>query len=132
MEDMTFFNPETLAKPLGPLSHIARAKAAELVFIAGQVAVDGAGNLVGAGDFDAQCVQVFANIAAALDAVDAGWGNVAQFTTYLVRASDVAGFTSWREAPSPICLLSRKMPCPIVLAHCGKWNRILTARVKRW
>src|SRR3984893_9085926 len=30
---------------------------------------------------------------------------------------------------SPICPLSRKMPCPIVLAHCRKWNRILTARV---
>jgi enamine deaminase RidA (YjgF/YER057c/UK114 family) len=99
--DMTIFNPEKLAKPLGPLSHIARAKAAELVFIAGQVAVDGAGNLVGSGDFDAQCVQVFANIAAALDAVGAGWGNVAQFTTYLVRASDVAGFTGWREREFP-------------------------------
>ena len=43
MADITIFNPEKLAKPLGPLSHIARVKAAELVFIAGQVAVDGAG-----------------------------------------------------------------------------------------
>ena len=74
MADITIFNPDKLAKPPGPLSHIARVKAADLVFIAGQVAVDGTGNVIGAGDFDAQCVQVFANIATALDAVGAGWG----------------------------------------------------------
>jgi enamine deaminase RidA (YjgF/YER057c/UK114 family) len=28
-------------------------------------------------------------------------GQVAQFTTYLVRASDVAGFTGWREREFP-------------------------------
>jgi len=99
--DITIFNPDKLAKPPGPLSHIARVKAADLVFIAGQVAVDGTGNVIGAGDFDAQCVQVFANIATALDAVGAGWSNVVQFTSYLVRSSDIAGFISWRGREFP-------------------------------
>ena len=30
-------NPDALGKPLGPYSHLARVKAAEFLFIAGQV-----------------------------------------------------------------------------------------------
>jgi enamine deaminase RidA (YjgF/YER057c/UK114 family) len=51
-------NPSSLPKPLGAYSHIARAKALELVFIAGQVAVNEGGELVGKGDFGAQMCQV--------------------------------------------------------------------------
>ena len=98
---VTMHNPEALGKPLGPYSHIARVKAAELVFIAGQVAVDRAGNVVGAGDFEAQCTQVFANLAAALESVGAGWANLAQFTTYLVHSQDIAGFMNWRGREFP-------------------------------
>lgn len=94
-------NPPSLSRPLGRYSHIARVKAAELVFIAGQVAVDQAGNVVGAGDFEAQCAQAFANLAAALASVGAGWGNVAQFTTYLVHSQDIAGFAAWRGREFP-------------------------------
>jgi len=99
--DVRIFNPEKLSKPLGPYSHVARVKPSDLVFIAGQVAVDGAGHVVGAGDFDAQCVQVFANLRVALDAVGAGWGNIVQFTTYLVQASDIAAFMTYRGREFP-------------------------------
>lgn len=94
-------NPDSLGKPLGPYSHIARVKAAELVFIAGQVAVDPAGTIVGAGDFEAQCAQAFANLAAALASVGAAWGHVVQFTTYLVHSQDIAGFMAWRGREFP-------------------------------
>ena len=50
------------------------------------------GKIVGEGDFDAQCSQVFANISAALGSAGAGWGNVVQFTTYLVHSQDIARF----------------------------------------
>jgi len=96
MTQITISNPDTLAKPLGPYSHIARVKASELVFIAGQVAVDKTGKLVGVDDFDAQCGQTFANLAAALESVGGGWGNVVQFTTYLVHAQDIAKFMVYR------------------------------------
>jgi enamine deaminase RidA (YjgF/YER057c/UK114 family) len=43
-------NPDTLPKPAGVYSRVARASAGELLFIAGQVAVDGAGKVVGADD----------------------------------------------------------------------------------
>ncbi|HLQ02352.1 MAG TPA: RidA family protein [Burkholderiales bacterium] len=100
--EIRIFNPDTLGKPLGQYSQIARVKgASELVFIAGQLASDKAGNLVGADNFDAQCRQVFANVEAALKAVGGGWGNVAQFTTYLVHSQDVPKFRAFREREFP-------------------------------
>jgi len=46
--DVKMINPDTMGKPLGQYSQIARVKGAgELVFIAGQLATDKAGNLVG-------------------------------------------------------------------------------------
>jgi enamine deaminase RidA (YjgF/YER057c/UK114 family) len=96
--EVKMFNPDTLGKPGGQYSHIARVKgAAELVFIAGQIATDKAGNLVGADDFDAQCAQVYANIGAALKAVGGGWSNVVQFTTYLVHSQDIAKLRAFRQ-----------------------------------
>jgi len=100
--DVKMFNPDTLGKPQGQYSHIARVKgAAELVFIAGQIATDKAGNLVGADDFDAQCRQVYANIETALKAVGGGWGNVVQFTTYLVHSQDIVKLRAFRQREFP-------------------------------
>jgi enamine deaminase RidA (YjgF/YER057c/UK114 family) len=96
MAQIAISNPESLGKPLGPYSHIARVKASELVFIAGQVAVDQGGNLVGVDDFDAQCAQTFANLATALQSVGGGWANLVQFTTYLVHSQDIAKFMAYR------------------------------------
>ena len=94
--DIKMIDPETMGKPLGQYSQIARVKGGELVFIAGQLATDKAGNLFGADDFDAQCRQVYANIEAALKAVGGGWKNVVQFTTYLVHSQDVPKLRAFR------------------------------------
>jgi enamine deaminase RidA (YjgF/YER057c/UK114 family) len=99
--EVSILNPSSLGRPLGSYSQIARVRAAEFVFIAGQVAVDAAGNIVGANDFAAQCAQVFNNIAAALAAVGADWHNIVQFTTYLVQAKDIAEFMRYREQSFP-------------------------------
>jgi enamine deaminase RidA (YjgF/YER057c/UK114 family) len=96
MPAVTILNPEALGKPLGQYSHIARVKASEFVFIAGQVAADKAGNVVGGDDFEAQCAQVFANTQAALTSVGAQWSDVVQFTTYLVHSQDIPKFMRFR------------------------------------
>ena len=101
MADIKILNPESLGKPLGQYSQITRVKASEYLFIAGQVAADAAGNVIGADDFDAQCVQVFANIGTALASCGAGWGNVVQFTTYLVHAQDIPKFMQYRLREFP-------------------------------
>ncbi len=101
MAEIRILNPDGLAKPLGQYSHLTRVKASEYVFIAGQLAVDKDGKVVGADDFDAQCVQSFANIEVALKSVGAGWGNVVQFVTYLVHSQDIPKFMRYRLREFP-------------------------------
>jgi enamine deaminase RidA (YjgF/YER057c/UK114 family) len=101
MPDIKFQNPDALGRPLGQYSHLTRVKASEYLFIAGQVAVDKAGNVVGADDFDAQCAQTFANIEAALKSQGAGWANVVEFTTYLVHSQDIPKFMKFRLREFP-------------------------------
>jgi len=101
MADIKILNPDTLGKPLGQYSQLTRVKASEFIFIAGQLSADKAGNIVGVDDIDAQCVQVFANIETALKSVGAGWGNVVQFTTYLVHSQDIAKFMKYRLREFP-------------------------------
>jgi enamine deaminase RidA (YjgF/YER057c/UK114 family) len=110
MPDVKLLNPDALGQPLGQYSHMARVKAAEYLFIAGQVAVDKAGNVVGADDFDAQCVQTFANIAAVLASQGASWANVVEFTTYLVHSQDIPKFMKYRLREFPRMFPSGSYP----------------------
>jgi enamine deaminase RidA (YjgF/YER057c/UK114 family) len=100
MPDIKILNPDALGRPLGQYSHMTRVKASEFLFIAGQVAVKD-GKPVGADDFDAQCVQTFANIEAALKSAGAGFGNIVEFTTYLVHSQDIAKFMTFRLREFP-------------------------------
>jgi len=100
MAEIKIINPDTLGKPLGQYSQITRVKASEFIYIAGQVGVDKNGTLAGE-DFDAQCAQTFANIEAALKSCGAGWGNVVEFTTYLVHSQDIPKFMKFRLREFP-------------------------------
>ena len=101
MADIRVQNVDALGKPLGQYSHMTRVKASDYLFIAGMLASDRTGGVVGKDDFDSQCVQVFQNIAAALESVGAGWSNVVQFTTYLVHSQDIAKFMTFRQREFP-------------------------------
>ena len=77
-------------------------KAAETTFyIAGQLSANAAGEIIGTGDFDAQCRQIFLNVKTALEACGLGWGNIAQFTTYLVDPRDIPKFMAFRLREFP-------------------------------
>jgi hypothetical protein len=54
-----FLNPKTLLSPPG-YSHVVKVNKGTTVYIAGQVACDASGKLVGEGDFEAQAEQVSA------------------------------------------------------------------------
>jgi len=101
MADIKILNPDTLGTPLGQYSQLTRVKASEFVFIAGMLAADKSGKVVGVDDFDAQCVQVFANIETALKSVGASWSNIVQFTTYLVHSQDIPKFMQYRLREFP-------------------------------
>ena len=93
MADIRIYNPESLGKPLGQYSHVTRVKASEFLFIAGMLAPGD--------DFDTQCAGVFGQIEKALKSAGAGWGNVVQFTTYLVHSQDIPKFMQYRLREFP-------------------------------
>ena len=104
------YNVDALGKPLGQYSHVTRVKASETLYIAGMVAADKDGKLIGKDDFDAQCGQVFRNIEAALKSAGAGWANVAEFTTYLVHSQDIPRFMAWRLREFPKLFADGRYP----------------------
>ena len=98
MADITIYNVSELGQPSGHFSHVARVRnAAERLYIAGMVAADPQGALVGEDDFEAQALQVFGNIEKALRSAGASWKNVVQFTTYLTRTTDVKKWRAFRS-----------------------------------
>ena len=104
MADIKIYNPDSLGAPLGQYMHVTRVKASEfkgvrVVWNFDQK--DKAGNIIGELDFDAQCVQVFGNIEAALTAEGANWSNVVQFTTYLVGSQWIPKFMDYRLREFP-------------------------------
>ena len=81
-----FINPPNM-KPLGKYSTLTVAQGGSIVFISGQVSVDGDGKVVGAGDIEAQAVQVFENLKCALSGIGATFEDVIKFTIYIVGFS---------------------------------------------
>ena len=102
-------NPETMPKPAGAYSHVARVSAGDLLFIAGQVAVEVGGKIV-EGDFEAQAAQVFANLRAALQSEGADFKDVVQFTTYLVDSRDISKLRKYRDRVYPTFFPDGKYP----------------------
>ena len=82
-------NPQGLSTPTG-YSHVVSARGGRTIYIAGQVALDAQGRVVGAGDLAAQTRQVFANLDIALKAAGATFANVVKTNYYLRDASQVA------------------------------------------
>ncbi len=108
--DIQIYNPDALGAPLGQYTHVTRVTASEFLFIAGMLSGDSAGNIIGEGDFDAQCAQVFANIHAALRSADADWANVVQFTTYMVHSQSIPDFMAFRLREFPKMFPDGKYP----------------------
>lgn len=91
------FNPETMAKPTVGYSQVAEVGEGKIVYIAGQVALDKAGNLVGKDDFRAQVQQVFENVKAAVEASGGDFHNVIKLNYYCVASVDPAQMAVVRE-----------------------------------
>jgi len=82
-------NPAGLAPPTA-YSHVVSVRGGRTIYIAGQIALDAQGSLVGAGDLAAQTRQVFDNLAVALKAAGATFNDVVKANYYLRDASQVA------------------------------------------
>lgn len=76
-------NPPGLADPQSYV-HVGIATGSRLVFLAGQVALDADGQLVGHGDLAAQTEQALLNVGTCLAAAGAGFDDVAKTVLYIV------------------------------------------------
>jgi enamine deaminase RidA (YjgF/YER057c/UK114 family) len=81
---LELINPEDLPTPESYTQVIA-ASGSRLVFVAGQVADDAQGNLVGPGDLVSQARQAFANVGRSLAAAGATPEQVTKITIYVVH-----------------------------------------------
>ena len=87
-DHLQFLTPATLA-PTPGYSHIVTVTGGQTIYLAGQVALDAAGNLVGRDDFRVQAQQVFENIKTALAAVGANFSHVVKLNMYVLDRSQL-------------------------------------------
>jgi reactive intermediate/imine deaminase len=76
-------NPDGLPAPLGPYSNVVTSGPGQLVFVAGQVALDANAEVVGKGDIAAQTRQVMENLRLALEAAGASFADVVRVVNYI-------------------------------------------------
>ena len=105
-----YLNPEGACPAQGLYSHVGKVASGPLLFIAGQVAVDARGAVVGKHDFEAQCAQVFDNLGAVLEGLGASFDDVIKFTTYLVHSQDIDKFMKARAGLFPRLFQSASYP----------------------
>jgi enamine deaminase RidA (YjgF/YER057c/UK114 family) len=76
-------------------SHVARV--GKTLYIAGQVARDVQGKLVGKGDFESQARQVYTNLRNILEEVGGGLRNIVKTTTILTHYGNVESYRKIRN-----------------------------------
>jgi len=94
--NLRFSNPPAVARPRG-YSHVAEVLSGRTVYISGQVALNQAGELIGAGDMAAQAEQVFSNLNAALASVGADFSHVAKLTIFTTDIAEAAAIRAARD-----------------------------------
>ena len=87
-------NPEGMNQPTA-YSHLV--KVGNLMFLAGQVALDGEGNVVGAGDMKAQLRQVLENMKSVLASQGADFSNVVKTNIFTTDIEAFRGAASVRR-----------------------------------
>jgi enamine deaminase RidA (YjgF/YER057c/UK114 family) len=91
------FNPDNIAKPVAGYSQVAEVTGGKIVYIAGQVALDKSGNLVGKDDLRAQTQQIFENIKGAVEAAGGDFSSVIKLNYYCAESVDPSQIPVIRE-----------------------------------
>jgi enamine deaminase RidA (YjgF/YER057c/UK114 family) len=113
-------NVPELATPPG-YTHVAIARGSTLVFTAGAVPLDAAGELVGAEDPTAQTNQVVANLLDALAAGGAGPDDVVKTTVYVAGVDHDMQLAVWEAVQaSPIASAPSTLLGVALLGYTGQ------------
>ena len=97
----TVVTSDQAPRPIGAYSAGMAVTVGRLVYVAGQVALDADGTLVGPGNAAAQTKQIFTNIGHILAAAGANFNNVVEFTTYVVGRPSIQKFIDGRNEVYP-------------------------------
>jgi len=84
MAEKKFINPEGLMRP-GAYTPVVSTRGGRTLYVAGQVAQNEKGELVGAGDLAAQAEQVYKNLGIALKGAGATFNDLVKITVYVVN-----------------------------------------------
>jgi 2-iminobutanoate/2-iminopropanoate deaminase len=93
-------------------SHVSRV--GDTLYIAGQIALDRGGQLVGKGDIELQAQQVYANLSAILEELGGGLDDIVKMTTFLTDRAHLDGFRRVRN-----CTFSEPFPPNTLLFVSG-------------
>ena len=83
--------------PLEPYAYSQGFRVGELLIVSGQAAIDEHGQIVGAGDFDAQAEQTFRNLARVLEAGGSSLERIVKVTIYLTDMSNFPKIVELRK-----------------------------------
>ncbi len=95
---VTYLNPRGAVPRLGRYSHAAVAASGRLACIAGQVAVDEAGNPMAPHDLGRQVPVVFDNIGKILSGLGVGFDSILAFTSYICGDDARDGWYAARDS----------------------------------
>ena len=119
-QEIERYNPEGMTQPTA-YSHVVRY--GEFLFLAGQVALDSDGNVIGEGDMRAQVRQVMENLKTVLESQWADFGDVVKITIY---TTDIAAYREtgdiraeyWTEgAPASTLVQIDQLARPVFLVE---------------
>lgn len=100
MANSEYMNPSGIADPSAS-GFTAVVKAGNTVYIAGMVAQDENGNVVGAGDTEAQTRQIWRNIEVAVTAAGGSLADIVKTTTYVTGIEHGAAVRAVRNELFP-------------------------------
>lgn len=101
--------PDDVHDVSGRYAHAIRA--GNTIYVAGQVALDPQGNLVGPGDIDAQATQAYENLRRVLAAAGATFDSIVKVTTYITNVlyrpalTRVRGRIGFPDKPSTLIVI---------------------------
>lgn len=119
-QDIERINPEGMTQPTA-YSHLVKYD--KMLFIAGQVAMDGDGNVIGEGDMAAQLRQVFENLKSVLASEAADFSNIVKiniFTTdidALRQSFDIRGEYFGEHSPASTLVQIDRLARPVFLVE---------------
>lgn len=119
-QDIQRSNPEGMTQPTA-YSHLVKYD--KMLFIAGQVAVDGDGNVIGEGDMAAQLRQVFENLKSVLASEGADFSNIVKiniFTTdidALRQSFDIRREYFGEHSPASTLVQIERLARPVFLVE---------------